>query len=47
MIKLLIVILIVLIAFWMGRQSAVGSGKEVRKRNCDDESDVIDIEPED
>lgn len=47
MIKLLIIISIVLIAFWMGRRSVVGSGKEVRKRNCDDEADVIDIEPED
>lgn len=46
MTKLLILVLIVLIAYWLGRQSAKGRGKQVEKRNPKDESEVIDIEIE-
>jgi len=45
--KLLILLLIILIAFWVGRLS-VGSKKEkISKNNNQDESEIIDIEIED
>lgn len=47
MIKILIIVLIVLAAFWMGRQSAAAGRKEIQKRDTDDKITVIDIEPED
>jgi hypothetical protein len=47
MIKLLLIVLIVVLAFWMGRKSAGAGRKEVQKRDTDDTSTVIDIETED
>jgi len=47
MIKLLLIILIVFIAFWMGRQSAGNRDKQVREKHIDDKAPVIDIETED
>lgn len=47
MIKLLILLSIVLIAFWIGKQSAISGRKKVQKRDTDDKPPVIDIEPED
>ena len=47
MIKLLFIVLIVLLAFWMGRRSVGGGKKELEKRYNDGNQDVIDIETED
>ncbi len=47
MIKLLILVSIVLIAFWMGKQSAMLGRKKVQKRDTEDKPPVIDIETED
>ncbi len=47
MIKLLILLSIVLIAFWLGKQSALARRKEVKKRDTDNKPPVIDIETED
>ena len=47
MIKLLLIISIVLIAYWMGKQSAILGRKKVKKREIENKPPVIDIEPED
>ena len=45
--KLLILVLIVLIAFWMGRLSVSSGKNKTPDNNSRDEGNIIDIEVED
>ncbi|GJM15749.1 MAG: hypothetical protein DHS20C13_10760 [Thermodesulfobacteriota bacterium] len=45
--KLLILLLIILIAFWVGRLSVSSKKEKISKNNNQDESEIIDIEIED
>jgi len=45
--KLLILVLIILLAFWIGRLSASAKKEKVSKNTSQDESSIIDIEIED
>jgi len=45
--KLLILILIVLIAFWIGRLSVSSRKNKQSRKNSSDEGKIIDIEVED
>lgn len=47
MTKLLLLALIILIAFWLGKMSASGKRKDIVKRNSGPDTPVIDIESED
>lgn len=47
MTKLLLLALIIIIAFWLGKISARGKNKEIRNRNSEPDNSVIDIELED
>ena len=47
MTKLLLLAIIVLIAFWLGKMSVTAKQKEISKRKSQNEKPVIDIEPED
>ena len=47
MIKLLFILLIVLAAYWVGRQSVFTGRKKAKDRASEDGADVIDIDPED
>ena len=47
MTKILLLVLIILIAFWLGKMSAEGKRKNLSKRNYEPESPVIDIHTED
>ncbi len=47
MTKLLLIVLIILIAFWLGKMSVEGKRKNLSKRNSEAESPVIDIKAED
>ncbi|HET7290583.1 MAG TPA: hypothetical protein VFJ67_09115 [Thermodesulfobacteriota bacterium] len=47
MTKILLIVLIVLIAFWLGKMSADGKRKNLSKRNSEPEGPVIDIKAED
>jgi len=47
MTKILLIVLIVLIAFWLGKMSAGGRRKNLSKRNSEPEGPVIDIKAED
>lgn len=45
--KLLILVLIILLAFWIGRLSVGAKKDKCPKDNSNDESSIIDIEIED
>lgn len=47
MTKLLLLVLIVLVAFWLGKMSASAKRKDAGRRNSGPDTTVIDIEPED
>ncbi len=47
MTKILLIVLIILIAFWLGKMSVQGKRKRLSKRNREAESPVIDIKAED
>lgn len=47
MTKLLLIVLIVLIAFWLGKMSADGRRKNLSKRSSEPDGPVIDIKAED
>lgn len=47
MTKILLIVLIILIAFWLGKMSAEGKRKNLSKRNSEPENPVIDITAED
>lgn len=47
MTKLLLLALIIVIAFWLGKMSASRKNREIRKRNLEQDDSVIDIELED
>ena len=47
MTKLLLIVLIVMIAFWLGKMSADGRRKNLSKRNSEQDGPVIDIKAED
>ena len=47
MTKILLLVLIVMIAFWLGKMSAQGKRKNMSKRNSESEGPVIDIKAED
>lgn len=47
MTKLLLLMLIIIIAFWLCKMSAGGKNKQIRKRNLERDNSVIDIKPED
>ncbi len=47
MTKILLIVLIILIAFWLGRMSVEGRRKNPSKRNRGPENPVIDIKAED
>lgn len=46
MTKILLIVLIILIAFWLGKMSAGGRRKYLSKRNSEPENPVIDIKAE-
>jgi hypothetical protein len=46
MTKILLIVLIVLIAFWLGKMSAEGRRKNLAKRSPEFEDRVIDIKAE-
>ena len=43
MTKILLLVLIILIAFWLGKMSAEGRRKNLSKRNAEPDNPVIDI----
>ncbi len=45
--KILILTLIILIAFWVGRLSVGTKKDKISKKTPDHDSSIIDIEPED
>ena len=47
MTKLLLLALIIMAAFWLGKMSANRSNKKIRTKNLERENSVIDIELED
>lgn len=47
MIKILIIVSIVLIAYWLGKQSVLSGRKKVEEKKTYNKDNVIDIEPED
>jgi hypothetical protein len=47
MTKVLLIVLIILIAFWLGKISAEGKRRSLSKRKIEPESPVIDIKTED
>lgn len=47
MTKILLLVLIIMIAFWLGKMSAEGKRKNLSKRNYEPENPVIDIKAED
>ena len=47
MTKILLIVLIVMIAFWLGKMSADGKRKNLSKRSSGHEGPVIDIKAED
>ncbi|MEW6145045.1 MAG: hypothetical protein AB1598_08525 [Thermodesulfobacteriota bacterium] len=47
MTKILLIVLIILIAFWLGKMSAEGRRKNIARRSSGPENPVIDIKAED
>ncbi len=47
MTKILLLVLIILIAFWLGKMSAEGKQRNLSKRNTESDNPVIDIKTED
>lgn len=47
MTNILLIVLIILIAFWLGKMSAEGKRKNLSKRNYEPENPVIDVKAED
>jgi len=47
MTKILLIVLIVQIAFWLGKMSAEGKRKNLSNRGSESEGPVIDIKAED
>ncbi len=47
MTKILLLALIIMIAFWLGKMSAEGKRKNIAGRNAEPENPVIDIKAED
>ncbi len=47
MTKLLLLAVIILIAFWLGKMSAAGKRREITRRDSEPDRPVIDIESED
>ena len=47
MTKILLIVLIILIAFWLGKMSVEGKRKNLSRRNSETQNPVIDIKAED
>ena len=47
MTKILLLVLIILIAFWLGKMSAGGKQRNLSKRDSESDNPVIDIKAED
>lgn len=47
MTKLLLICLIIVLAFWLGKKSVSGKNRKIRRGNWGKDNSVIDIEVED